>query len=62
VDPAVTPVATPVPEPIVATDVALLVQVPPAVASVNVVVTPEHTLDAPDIADGSAFTVAVLVT
>ena len=41
--PGDTPVTTPVVEPTVATDVVPLVQVPPVVASANVIVEPAHT-------------------
>lgn len=60
--PAATPVTTPV-ELIVATDVLLLVQVPPEVASDNVVVEPVATDDAPVIAaiTGKGLTVIVMV-
>jgi len=41
--PADTPVTTPLPEPIVATAVLLVLQVPPVVASLKVVVAPAQT-------------------
>lgn len=44
----------------VATEVLLLLHVPPAVASLSCVVPPKHTLDAPVMGD-SAFTVTVVV-
>jgi hypothetical protein len=47
-------------EPIVATLVALLVQVPPP-ASVSVVVEAAHTLVAPEIADGIGLMVTIAV-
>ena len=55
--PAATPVAVPVAEPMFATVVVPLVQVPDEVASVNVVVPVPHTLSVPPIAAGFAFTV-----
>lgn len=55
--PPATPVTTPVVAPTVATDVALLLQVPPGVASLSVVVCPEHTSSVPVMADGNALTV-----
>ena len=45
--PADTPVRTPVPDPMVATAVALLLQAPPAGASLKVSVDPAHTDVAP---------------
>jgi hypothetical protein len=63
--PALTPVATPPPAPgpgvIVATPVVALLQVPPGVASLNVVVEPTQTIVVPVIAAGSGFTVTVVV-
>jgi hypothetical protein len=54
--PVATPVTTPVPEPTVATDVLLLLHVPPEVASLNVLVEPPaHTLAVPDIGDIGLF-------
>ena len=58
--PIVTPVTIPVTEPIVALPL-LLVQVPPAVASVNAVVKPKHTVKVPDMAEGKGFTVTTAV-
>ena len=40
----------------------LLLQVPPAVVELNVVVAPAHTLITPVIAAGAAFTVMAFVT
>lgn len=61
--PAATPLTTPVPAPTVATDVLLLVHVPPGVVFVKVVAEPAHTVEEPGvIADGRAATVTVLVT
>jgi hypothetical protein len=45
--PASTPVTMPVEEPILATEVLLLVQIPPLTASVNVMVAVSQTLVAP---------------
>ncbi len=59
--PAEIPVTTPVVLPTVATPGALLVHVPPGVASVNVIVEPTHTADGPAITAGNAFTVITLV-
>jgi hypothetical protein len=59
-EPGETPVTVPVDEPMVATALLLLLQVPPEVASVNVVVAPwQRTVpvEAPDIAAGNGFTV-----
>ena len=58
--PAETPLTTP-PDVIVATDVALLVQLPPAVASVNVIVEFSHTAAAPAIPAGNGLTKATVV-
>ena len=59
--PADTPETIPVAEPIAAIAVLLLLHVPPAVASVNVVVWAWHTLVAPDIAcNGSTLTVKLV--
>jgi hypothetical protein len=55
------PVTMPVEDPTVATDVALLLHVPPNVASVKVVVALVQTVDAPPIVAGRAFTVTVLI-
>jgi hypothetical protein len=46
-------------EPTVATEVLLLLQVPPDVAVERATVPPEHTEDEPEIAEGSALTVSV---
>lgn len=58
--PAATPVSTPVLL-IVASEVLLLLQVPPAVASVNCVVAATHTPAAPEIAAGKGFTITDVV-
>ncbi len=61
--PAPTPVAIPVAEPIVATEVLLLLHVPPPDAgSENVVFEPAQIVVAPDMADTSVLTVTVAVT
>ena len=57
--PAVTPVTTPVPNPIVPLPL-LAVQVPPP-ASVNAVVKPTHTVRVPVMDAGSGFTVTTAV-
>ena len=55
--PGDTLVTTPEPEgTMVATEVLLLLQVPPAVASLNVVIKPMQTLAKPVITDGKGFT------
>jgi hypothetical protein len=54
--------STPVDDPIDATDVLPLLHVPPEVASVNVRLPPVHSVEAPDIDTGIAFTVTVFVT
>ena len=59
--PAVTPVTTPEPETTVATEVLLLVHVPDGVASLSVVVNPEHTAKVPVIFAGNGLTVITLV-
>jgi hypothetical protein len=55
------PVTTPEAEPTVATAELLVLQVPFAVASLNVVVKPTQTVAAPDMATGGAMTVIVVV-
>ena len=55
--PGLTPPIKPVLVPIVAIAVALLLQVPPTVASLSVVVAPVHTVGPPAIGDGTATTV-----
>ena len=54
------PVTFPVVATTVATAVLLLLHVPLAVASDNIVVVPTHTLLAPDIGAGVALTVRVM--
>ena len=53
------PETIPVDEPMVATEVLLLLHMPPGVASESVVVVPAHKLVAPVIAAGTGFTVNV---
>ena len=60
--PPETPLKIPVVEPIEATPVAVLLQIPPPKTSLNVVLLPEQILLAPLIAEGVAFTVTVVVT
>lgn len=48
------PVTMPVPEPTVAKEVLLLVQLPPDVPSLNVRVRPTHTFVDPDMEAGNA--------
>ena len=55
--PAATPVTIPV-EPTVATELLLLLHVPPEVALVRATVPPAQTEAEPEIADGSALTVS----
>ena len=57
--PVPTPETTPEVELTLAVPDALLVQVPPVGEELNVIVAPEHTADAPDIAAGAATTVMV---
>ena len=59
--PGVIPVTTPVPMPIVATAVLLLLQEPPERPSVKVVVAPMHIDVAPAIAEGRGLTVTMRV-
>ena len=61
-EPPETPVNTPVVVPIVAMPIALELQVPPLVASLNVVDVPAQMLVVAVIAAGSGFTVIVVVT
>ena len=55
------PVTIPVDEPTVAIPVALLLHVPPVVASVKAVVSPEHTFIVPVIDAGNGFMVTIAV-
>ena len=59
--PGETPVTIPVTEPIVATDVTLLLHVPPGVAQLKFVVEPTQVAPGPVIAAGSGLTVIVVV-
>jgi hypothetical protein len=59
--PAATPHAVPAELPMVATDVLLLLHVPPAVASLRVVQVPAHMVVVPMIAAGNGLTVATIV-
>lgn len=61
--PELTPDTIPVAEPTVATDVLLLLHVPPLTALPSVELPPTHTLDVPVIvpADGALFTVTTAV-
>jgi hypothetical protein len=60
--PGDTPPATPVPEPIMAIAILLLLQVPPDTESVSSVVDPMPTIKVPVITDGAGFTVTRIVT
>jgi hypothetical protein len=60
--PVAIPKTTPLAEPIVATDVLLLLQVPPVTASLRVVVAPAHKEVVPVMAVGTGLTVIVVVT
>jgi len=60
--PAEEPLTTPVVEPTGATDILLLLHVPPTVASLNVITEPIHTEDGPVIATGTGLTVTGCVT
>ena len=53
------PLTRPVPEPTVATEVLLLLQVPPVAASVSNVVAPAHTFKVPAIGELPTFITAV---
>jgi hypothetical protein len=55
--PAMPPVTIPVPVPMVATFVLLLLHEPPAAPSLNVIFKPEHTVEAPAITPGDAIVV-----
>ena len=60
--PAEMPVAMPVPEPMVATDVGSIVHEPPVGTSLKAVVPPMQIYRLPMIADGAGVTVTTLVT
>jgi hypothetical protein len=59
--PSVKPETIPEEDPIVATDVLLLIHVPLGVTSVSATVEPKHTPVGPPIAAGSGFTVTTAV-
>jgi hypothetical protein len=59
--PTVEPVTIPVADPIAAIADVLLLQVPPVVALVSVVVLPRHTVFDPPITSGKGLTVTVAV-
>jgi len=59
--PAATPHTVPVAEPAVATDVLLLLQVPPATASLRVVQEPAHMVSVPSMVEGVGVTVTTAV-
>lgn len=60
--PEVIPVTTPLVSPIVATNVLLLLHVPPEVVSNKVIVDPAQTVDGPEIAAGPDVMEIDLVT
>jgi hypothetical protein len=60
-EPNATPVIMPEALPAVATDVLLLLQVPPATGSLNAIVAPMHTADGPVMAVGGGLMVTVVV-
>lgn len=59
--PELMPVTMPVPEPMVAMSVLLLVQAPPPVISESVADVPTHTVNGPVMAAGPALTVSVRI-
>jgi hypothetical protein len=63
--PPVTPVTTPPPAPgpgvTIATVAGALLQVPPVIASLNVMLNPVHTLVSPDMGPGTFVTVTIVV-
>ena len=59
--PVLTALTMPDDEPMVATPVALLVQVPPVGGQLRVVPAPWHRLREPDIGPGAALSVTVIV-
>lgn len=59
--PALTPVTMPVEAPTEAIELLLLLQVPPPVASVSVMVWPAVTVLLPEMLDGAGLTVTTLV-
>ena len=60
--PAEMPVTMPVPEPTVAIEVLLLLQWPPVMASVSVLVLPTHALAVPPIVPADVPPVTVTIT
>jgi hypothetical protein len=56
------PLTKPVEEPTVAIPGMALIQTPPVLVSVSVVVDPAHSNKVPDIRPGTGFTVTVVVT
>ena len=60
--PRATPVTIPVVLPMVAVAVVLLIQVPPATPSVNVIFANTHTADGPVIGVGIVYTATVVLT
>ena len=59
--PASIPLTMPLVLPMVADAILLLIQLPPAVPSLSVMVIPSHTTDGPVIAPGVELTVMVVV-
>jgi hypothetical protein len=60
--PSAAPVTTPVVLPIVAVVMVVLIQVPPATASLSVIVAPTHTALGPVMAAGIVYTATVVLT
>ena len=60
--PADTPISKPVAEPIVATDVLVLDQIPPLTVFPKEMVVPEHSEPGPEIVEGDKVMVIDLVT
>ena len=60
--PSATPFTTPVVEPMVAVAVVVLIHVPPATASLRVIVAPTHTALGPVMAVGMVYTAIVVLT
>ena len=59
--PGATPVTIPVEEPTVATDILLLLHVPPERASLSVILVPAITVLLPEMVAGAALTVNIIV-
>jgi hypothetical protein len=59
--PVAIPVADPLRLPIVAMAVLMLVQVPPLILSIKIIVEPVHTLPGPDIIEGKGLMVTTFV-